>query len=78
MKDEKGKIFALSPVLQALGMHDRLEHRAYNQYVCPCHGAHYSIDGKNLKVAPTPLDEYQVKIENGFIYLGEIIPNTRV
>ena len=43
-----------------------------NEYVCPCHGAHYTKDGKNLVVAPKPLDEYDLKVENGWIYLGPV------
>lgn len=78
MKDDKGKIFALSPVCKHLGCTIGWNTTNANQYVCPCHGAHYTVDGKNLNVAPAPLDEYQVKVENGFVYLGEIIPNTRV
>ncbi|MCD1260250.1 ubiquinol-cytochrome c reductase iron-sulfur subunit [Paenibacillus athensensis] len=78
-KDSNGKIFALNPTCKHLGCtvnwNDNPEYK--NQYFCPCHGAHYTQDGKNLAVAPKPLDEYDVKVENGFVYLGPLHANTR-
>lgn len=36
------------------------------QYVCPCHDAHFTIDGKVASgPPPRPLDQYEVKVENG-------------
>lgn len=75
---ENGKIFALSPVCKHLGCTINWNTEHNNQYVCPCHGAHYTKEGKNLSVAPAPLDEYEVKLENGFVYLGELHANTIV
>lgn len=79
-RDEKGEIFALSPVCKHLGcmVGWNTEPKYPNHYFCPCHGAHYTKDGKALAVAPLPLDEYDVKVENGFVYLGQVKPNTRV
>ncbi|THF78391.1 ubiquinol-cytochrome c reductase iron-sulfur subunit [Cohnella fermenti] len=78
-KGEDGKVFALSPVCKHLGCTIGWSgEEAPNEYHCPCHGARYTKDGKNLKVAPKPLDEYQVKIENGWVYLGPLEANTRV
>ncbi|GFN30669.1 ubiquinol-cytochrome c reductase iron-sulfur subunit [Paenibacillus xylaniclasticus] len=73
-----GKIFALSPVCKHLGCTITWNNEQNDQYVCPCHGAHYTRDGKNLSVAPSPLDEYEVQLKDGFVYLGPIVPNTRV
>jgi menaquinol-cytochrome c reductase iron-sulfur subunit len=77
-KDEQGEIFALSPVCKHLGCTIGWNTEKNNQYVCPCHNAHYTKDGKNLIVAPKPLDEYDVKVQDGFIYIGPVKPNTRV
>jgi Rieske Fe-S protein len=77
-KDANGNIFALSPVCKHLGCTIGWNTENSDQYVCPCHGAHYTRDGKNLNVAPNPLDEYEVKLDGGFVYLGPIKPNTRV
>lgn len=80
-KGKDGKIFALSPICKHLGctINWNTDPANFpNEYICPCHDAHYTPDGKNLTVAPTPLDEYSVKIENGFVYLGPVKPNTRV
>jgi menaquinol-cytochrome c reductase iron-sulfur subunit len=76
-KDPQGKPFALSPICKHLGCTIAWNTEKNNEYVCPCHGAHYTQEGKNLVVAPKPLDEYQLKVENDWIYLGPIIPNTR-
>lgn len=79
-KDKDGNIFALSPVCKHLGctINWNTNEEFPNEYFCPCHGAHYTKDGENLAVAPAPLDEYEVKVENGFVYLGPLRPNTRV
>ncbi|WP_028561268.1 ubiquinol-cytochrome c reductase iron-sulfur subunit [Paenibacillus pinihumi] len=77
-KDDQGNIFALSPVCKHLGCTINWNTQKDDQYFCPCHEAKYTKEGKNLKVAPNPLDEYDLKIENGFIYLGPVKPNTKV
>ncbi|WP_274364615.1 ubiquinol-cytochrome c reductase iron-sulfur subunit [Paenibacillus thermotolerans] len=79
-KGEDGKIYALSPVCKHLGctVNWNTNTEYPEQFFCPCHGAHYTKDGQNLAVAPAPLDEYDVKLENGFVYLGPIRPNSRV
>ncbi|UVI32413.1 ubiquinol-cytochrome c reductase iron-sulfur subunit [Paenibacillus spongiae] len=77
-KDEKGDFFALSPICKHLGCTIGWNTNKNNEYVCPCHNAQYTKDGKNLTVAPKPLDEYDLKRENGWIYLGPVKPNTRV
>ncbi|MFI2855642.1 ubiquinol-cytochrome c reductase iron-sulfur subunit [Paenibacillus sp. JSM ZJ436] len=77
-KTEDGQIVALSPVCKHLGCmvgwNNNDSHP--NEFYCPCHGARYTANGKNLAVAPQPLDMYDVKEEGGWIYLGAIIPNT--
>lgn len=79
-KDEQGTIFALSPICKHLGctVNWNTNQQYQNQYFCPCHGAHYTKDGEALAIAPAPLDQYKVKEENGWVYLGEVIPNKRV
>lgn len=78
-KGDDGKVFALSPICKHLGCTIGWSgEESPNEYHCPCHGARYTKDGKNLKVAPKPLDEYEVKLENGWVYLGPLLANTRV
>ncbi|MBO9609949.1 MAG: ubiquinol-cytochrome c reductase iron-sulfur subunit [Paenibacillaceae bacterium] len=79
-KGSDGKIFALNPTCKHLGctVDWNSNPSLKDQYFCPCHGAHYTIDGKNLAVAPAPLDEYDVKVENGFVYVGQLHANHRV
>jgi menaquinol-cytochrome c reductase iron-sulfur subunit len=75
-----GTIFALSPTCKHLGC--RVEWNGSSQYpeqyYCPCHGAHYTKEGKNLAIAPAPLDQYDVKVEDGWVYLGQLTPNQLV
>ncbi|CAH0118771.1 MULTISPECIES: ubiquinol-cytochrome c reductase iron-sulfur subunit [unclassified Paenibacillus] len=79
-RDSKGEIFALSPICQHLGctVGWNSDKKFPNEYHCPCHGAHYTKDGKQLAVARGPLKQYDIRIENGWVYLGDIIENTRV
>nr|WP_150959822.1 ubiquinol-cytochrome c reductase iron-sulfur subunit [Aneurinibacillus sp. XH2] len=75
-KDDSGNIFALNPTCKHLGCTVNWNNPKFpNQYYCPCHDAHYTKEGKNLAVAPAPLDQYEVKIEGGFVYLGKLHPN---
>lgn len=79
-KDEAGDIYALSPTCKHLGCTVGWNNdKAYpDEYHCPCHGARYTKLGKNLAVAPKPLDQYKIKIENGWVYLGDVVANTEV
>lgn len=77
-KNQNGEIFALSPVCKHLGCTIAWNAKGRNEYDCPCHDARYTKDGLNLTVANSPLDEYEVNIDAGFVYLGAIKPNGRV
>lgn len=77
-KDEGGNIYALSPICKHLGCTVGWNNdKAFpDEYHCPCHGARYTKLGKQLAVAAKPLDQYKTKIEGGWVYLGDIVPNT--
>lgn len=79
-KDKNGEIFALSPVCKHLGctVSWNINPSLPDQYFCPCHGAYYTREGKNMAVAQGPLDEYEVEIRNGYVYVGNLKPNSRV
>jgi len=76
-KDASNNVFALSPICKHLGCTVFWNTHGKSEYDCPCHDARYSKDGKNLAVANSPLDEYEVVVKDGVVYLGGIIPNTR-
>jgi Rieske Fe-S protein len=39
-------------------------------YVCPCHNAHFGIDGQIISgPQPRPLDPYETKIEEGNLFI---------
>lgn len=76
-RNSQGEIVALSPVCKHLGCTVNWDSEAEfpNEYFCPCHRARYDIDGDNIAVADLPLDEYEVMIDDGYVYLGKIVPN---
>ncbi len=44
-----------------------------NEFVCPCHNSIFALDGRVLSgPAPRPLDQYNVKVENGRVMLGRL------
>ncbi|ANE47952.1 2Fe-2S ferredoxin [Paenibacillus swuensis] len=79
LKDEQGSVYAMSPICKHLGctIGWNNDPSTPNQFMCPCHNAHYDKNGKNLMVAPAPLDEYEVEVKDGYVYLGGLKPNTR-
>ncbi len=45
-------------------------HDDLQQFVCPCHNAHFEKDGDVISgPAPRPLDRYEYKIEDGMLYI---------
>lgn len=74
-----GKVLALNPTCKHLGctVNWNGSPEFKDQYYCPCHGAHYTSEGKTLAVSPLSLDEYEVKVEGGFVYVGQLGPNKR-
>ena len=70
----EGNSFALSPICKHLGCTIGWNTEKNDQYVCPCHGAHYTKDGKNLVVAPKPLDEYDLKLTMAWFISDRLMP----
>lgn len=75
-------IIALSPVCKHLGCTVSWGGDANHpeQFFCPCHAGRYMKNGENVKGTPPlgPLDEFDVKVEDGFLYLGKTKPNKLV
>jgi menaquinol-cytochrome c reductase iron-sulfur subunit len=77
-KDDNGDIIAHSPICKHLGCFVTWEGSEDhpNEYFCPCHNGRYYKDGTNVPNTPplAPLDEYEQKVENGMLFLGEPKP----
>lgn len=76
------KVIALSPVCKHLGCTVNWggDEKHPDKFFCPCHAGRYMKNGDNVAGTPPlgPLDEFDVKIEGGFVYLGKTKPNTLV
>ena len=78
---EGDEIIALSPVCKHLGCTVNWGSEGHpNEFFCPCHAGRYKKNGANIKGTPPigPLDEYEVMVKDGFLYLGGTKPNTLV
>jgi menaquinol-cytochrome c reductase iron-sulfur subunit len=72
VKKSEQEIIAFAPGCTHLGCAFRYE-AAKKNFLCPCHVSEFSLDGKVLSgPAPRPLDQYEVKVDNGRVLLGEI------
>lgn len=77
-KNEDDEIIAHSPICKHLGCFVTWEGSDDypNEYFCPCHNGRYYKDGTNVPNTPplAPLDEYEHKVDNGILFLGEPKP----
>jgi menaquinol-cytochrome c reductase iron-sulfur subunit len=65
LKKSDTEIAVYSPICPHLGCQVYFDREA-KQYVCPCHGSHFGLDGSRIN-GPTPrgLDVLPSKIEQG-------------
>lgn len=77
-KDDNDNIIAHSPICTHLGCFVTWEgNEDYpGEYYCPCHGGRFYKDGTNVPNTPplAPLEEYEQKIEDGMLLLGDPKP----
>jgi menaquinol-cytochrome c reductase iron-sulfur subunit len=77
-KDEKGEIIALSPICKHLGctVDWNTDKANPNRFFCPCHYGLYEKDGTNVPGTPPmkPLDRFEYKVKDGWLYLGKAKP----
>ena len=72
VKTSDGKLLAFSPICTHLGCAYHWD-ATKSDFVCPCHGSVFAIDGKVLSgPAPRPLDRFDVKVENARLWLGPV------
>lgn len=63
-------LIALSPVCTHLGCFVNFD-RNLNEFICPCHGGRYDIEGKVISGPPKEsLYRLPIKVENGKILVG--------
>jgi quinol---cytochrome c reductase iron-sulfur subunit, bacillus type len=69
LKKSDTEIVVYSPVCPHLGCQVYFD-RQLNEYVCPCHGSKFAVDGAKIS-GPTPrgLDTLPSKIEKGALYV---------
>jgi len=72
VQEPNNKVVAFGPQCTHLGCAYHWEDSS-NQFMCPCHGSYFSIDGKVLAgPAPRPLDRYATKIQNNRLQVGPL------
>ena len=72
VKKSEQEVIAFAPSCTHLGCAFRYE-AATKNFLCPCHVSLFSLDGKVISgPAPRALDQYDVRVENGRVMLGEI------
>lgn len=72
VKKSEREIIAFASGCTHLGCAFRFD-AAKQNFLCPCHVSEFSLDGKVISgPAPRPLDQYEVKVDNGLVLLGEI------
>jgi menaquinol-cytochrome c reductase iron-sulfur subunit len=70
VKSSDGRLTAFLPQCTHLGCAYHWARQA-RQFVCPCHGSRFAIDGRVLAgPAPRPLDRYAVKVVGTRVWLG--------
>lgn len=68
--NHKGRLYALSPVCSHLGCLVNW-HRKKEQFLCPCHGGKYDIEGRVIAgPPPRPLTRLPLKIQKGKLSIG--------
>ncbi len=66
----RGELFALSPVCTHLGCMVNW-HRGKGQFLCPCHGGKYDIEGRVVGgPPPRPLSRLPLRVEKGKVLIG--------
>ncbi|MCX6616572.1 MAG: ubiquinol-cytochrome c reductase iron-sulfur subunit [Acidobacteria bacterium] len=72
VKTSDRDVIAFSPWCTHLGCAYHWDEQK-KQFLCPCHGSVFGIDGKVLAgPAPRSLDRYEVKLENNAVWLGPV------
>jgi len=73
VRTSEDNVVAYSPQCTHLGCAYHWEESG-KQFVCPCHGSRFSIEGKVLGgPAARPLDRYPVQVENSTLLIGSKI-----
>jgi len=73
VRTSEDNVVAYSPQCTHLGCAYHWEESG-KQFVCPCHGSRFSIEGKVLGgPAARPLDRYPVQVENSTLLIGSEI-----
>jgi menaquinol-cytochrome c reductase iron-sulfur subunit len=70
---DETQFLVLSPQCTHLGCMTQWNGNAH-EFLCPCHAGVFDADGKNIAgPPPRPLDRYEVKLENGRLFVGAAV-----
>ena len=69
LRDSSDNVKVLSSVCTHLGCRVTF-HKDSDEYICPCHDAHFGENGKVISgPPPRPLDQYESKVDNGALLI---------
>ena len=73
---DETRFLVLSPKCTHLGCMSQWNQNA-QEFLCPCHAGVFDAEGKNIAgPPPRPLDRYEVKVENGRLFVGALVQST--
>jgi len=73
VRQDEHTVVAFTPECTHLACGYHWDEKEHN-FLCPCHGSVFSIDGKVISgPAPRPLDRYVTKIDQGKLLIGSEI-----
>ena len=72
-RSDETRFLVLGPQCTHLGCMSQWNQNSQT-FLCPCHAGVFDADGKNIAgPPPRPLDQYEVKVEDGRLFVGALV-----